>query len=430
MDNLFEEEFNTNRPLAVRMRPETFDDFFGQEKIIGPKTYLRNMIENNTLPSLILYGPSGTGKTTLATIISHKTDSRFVNLNATNVGIGELRKVIEDAHKFLKNTNKRTILFLDEIHRFNKSQQDVLLPFVEDGIVTLIGATTENPFFEVNRPLLSRLKLITLSSLTAQDIAKVLRRALTSSKGLGAKELECRESLLEAVGNFVHGDARMALNLLEQASAMVGFKGVLEREHFEAVIGRKIHSYDKNGNNHYDTASAFIKSMRGSDVDATLHYLARMIEAGEDPNFIARRIIICAAEDVGLADPQALVIANAAAQSSHMVGFPEARIILAEAATYIALAPKSNSAYLAIDKALHDVRHKNYGEVPLHLRDTHYGGAKLMGHGVRYKYPHDYPKVFVKQQYMPDNLLNARYYEPTSQGEENKLVKVWQERKK
>lgn len=278
-----------------------------------------------------------------------------------------MRNIIEDARKRVRSLQQRTILFLDEIHRFNKSQQDVLLPCVEDGTIILIGATTENPFFEVNRPLLSRLRLITLEALTPKAIGQILRRAITDEEvGLGKRRLQVTDEVLEDVGIFVNGDGRMALNILEQAAAMVPNEGTISIEVLEKVVGRRIYTYDKNGDSHYDTISAFIKSMRGSDVQATVHYLARMIEAGEDPNFIARRIVICAAEDVGLADPQALILANAAAQAAHMVGFPEARIILSEAACYVALAPKSNSAYLAIDAAIADVRHKDCGQVPDH----------------------------------------------------------------
>ncbi len=431
MDNLFETVTTVQKPLAVRMRPRTFDDFYGQEKIIGKGTYLRAMVEQDTVPSLLFYGPSGTGKTTLASIIAEETRSRFVTLNATNTGIAELRKVIDDAKKAQKNLGERTILFLDEIHRFNKSQQDVLLPFVEEGIVTLIGATTENPFFEVNRPLLSRLKLITLSSLEPVNIASVLRRALTDEEhGLGIKELQCEDAVLEGIGDFVNGDARMALNILEQVAAMVGLRGTITQEQVEEVLGRRIHTYDKKGDSHYDIISAFIKSMRGSHPQAVLHYLARMIEAGEDPNFIARRIVIAAAEDVGLADPQALVIANAAAQAAHFVGFPEARIILAEAATYVALAPKSNSTYVAIDRAIHDVRTMSCGEIPHHLRDAHYSGAAILGNGMDYKYPHDYKNGYVEQQYLPSPLEGRRYYDSKENGQEKELVEKWQERMK
>ena len=430
--NLFEnmEPVDPFEPLAVRMRPRSLDHFFGQEQVVGPGTFLRSMIEEDKVPSLLLYGPSGTGKTTLAKIISELTSSRFVMLNATNVGIGELRSTIEEAMRIRTSLHQRTILFLDEIHRFNKSQQDVLLPSVESGQIILIGATTENPFFEVNRPLLSRLRLLTLERLDATALVAILRHALTDEEyGLGKKALIVTDDLLEDIGRFVDGDARMALNILEQVGAMVRSGGEITIEIIEKVLGRRVYRYDKKGNNHYDVISAFIKSMRGSDPDAVLYYLARMIEAGEDPVFIARRIVICAAEDVGLADPQALVVANAAAQASHMVGLPEARIILSEAAVYVALAPKSNSAYLGIDAAIHAVRHKEQGEVPKHLRDAHYGGAKQLGHGVGYRYAQDYPNGYVEQQYLPDTLVGETFYTPLERGCEEELVKAWKARK-
>lgn len=430
--NLFEnmEPVDPFEPLAVRMRPRSLDHFFGQEQVVGPGTFLRSMIEEDKVPSLLLYGPSGTGKTTLAKIISELTSSRFVMLNATNVGIGELRSTIEEAMRIRTSLYQRTILFLDEIHRFNKSQQDVLLPSVESGQIILIGATTENPFFEVNRPLLSRLRLLTLERLDAAALVAILRRALTDEEyGLGKKALIVTDDLLEDIGRFVDGDARMALNILEQVGAMVRSGGEITIEIIEKVLGRRVYRYDKKGNNHYDVISAFIKSMRGSDPDAVLYYLARMIEAGEDPVFIARRIVICAAEDVGLADPQALVVANAAAQASHMVGLPEARIILSEAAVYVALAPKSNSAYLGIDAAIHAVRHKEQGEVPKHLRDAHYGGAKQLGHGVGYRYAQDYPNGYVEQQYLPDTLVGETFYTPLERGCEGEIVKAWKTRK-
>ena len=431
--NLFEnmEPVDPFEPLAVRMRPRSLDHFFGQEQVVGPGTFLRSMIEEDKVPSLLLYGPSGTGKTTLAKIISELTSCRFVMLNATNVGIGELRSTIEEAMRIRVSLQQRTILFLDEIHRFNKSQQDVLLPSVESGQITLIGATTENPFFEVNRPLLSRLRLLTLERLDATALVAILRRALIDEDyGLGKKSLIVTDDLLEDIGRFVDGDARMALNILEQVGAMVRTGGEITLEIVEKVLGRRVYRYDKKGNNHYDIISAFIKSMRGSDPDAVLYYLARMIEAGEDPVFIARRIVICAAEDVGLADPQALVVANAAAQAAHMVGLPEARIILSEAALYVALAPKSNSAYVGIDAAIQAVRHKEQGEVPKHLRDAHYGGAKQLGHGVGYRYAQDYSNGYVEQQYLPDALVDEKFYNPLERGLERDLVKDWEDRKR
>ena len=432
MDSLFDmTPTNTYEPLPVRMRPTTLDHLYGQEKAVGKGTFLRAMVEKDTIPSMLFYGPCGTGKTTLAGIIAKVSNSHFVNLNATNAGIGELRNIIEDARKRVRSLQQRTILFLDEIHRFNKSQQDVLLPCVEDGTIILIGATTENPFFEVNRPLLSRLRLITLEALTPKAIGQILRRAITDEEvGLGKRRLQVTDEVLEDVGIFVNGDGRMALNILEQAAAMVPDEGTISIEVLEKVVGRRIYTYDKKGDSHYDTISAFIKSMRGSDVQATMHYLARMIEAGEDPNFIARRIVICAAEDVGLADPQALILANAAAQAAHMVGFPEARIILSEAACYVALAPKSNSAYMAIDAAIADVRHKDCGQVPDHLKDSHYSGASKLGHGNTYKYAHNYPNGYVKQQYLPTPLVDATYYNGIKRGREEQLLHDWEERRK
>ena len=430
MDSLFDmTPTNTYEPLPVRMRPTKLDHLYGQEKAVGKGTFLRAMVEKDTIPSMLFYGPCGTGKTTLAGIIAKVSNSHFVNLNATNAGIGELRTIIEDARKRVRSLQQRTILFLDEIHRFNKSQQDVLLPCVEDGTIILIGATTENPFFEVNRPLLSRLRLITLEALTPKAIGQILRRAITDEEvGLGKRHLQVTDEVLEDVGIFVNGDGRMALNILEQAAAMVPDEGMITIEVLEKVVGRRIYTYDKKGDSHCDTISAFIKSMRGSDVQATVHYLARMIEAGEDPNFIARRIVICAAEDVGLADPQALILANAAAQAAHMVGFPEARIILSEAACYVALAPKSNSAYVAIDAAISDVRHKDCGQVPDHLKDSHYSGASKLGHGKAYKYAHNYPNGFVKQQYLPTPLVDATYYKGIKRGTEEQLLHDWEKR--
>lgn len=430
MDSLFDmTPTNTYEPLPVRMRPTKLDHLYGQEKAVGKGTFLRAMVEKDTIPSMLFYGPCGTGKTTLAGIIAKVSNSHFVNLNATNAGIGELRTIIEDARKRVRSLQQRTILFLDEIHRFNKSQQDVLLPCVEDGTIILIGATTENPFFEVNRPLLSRLRLITLEALTPKAIGQILRRAITDEEvGLGKRHLQVTDEVLEDVGIFVNGDGRMALNILEQAAAMVPDEGTITIEVLEKVVGRRIYTYDKKGDSHYDTISAFIKSMRGSDVQATVHYLARMIEAGEDPNFIARRIVICAAEDVGLADPQALILANAAAQAAHMVGFPEARIILSEAACYVALAPKSNSAYVAIDAGISDVRHKDCGQVPDHLKDSHYSGASKLGHGKAYKYAHNYPNGYVKQQYLPTPLVDATYYKGIKRGTEEQLLHDWEKR--
>ena len=393
------------QPLAEKMRPQTLSDFAGQKEIL--RGALGKMIAQGQTPSLIFFGEPGTGKTTLAKIIANTTASTFVKVNAALSGISELRGIVKEAQDQRKFYRKGTILFIDEIHRFNKGQQDFLLPYVEDGRITLIGATTENPFFEVNAALLSRVKIVRLSKLTTDDIKKILRRAVD------AEGFNVEERALEIIADFADGDARMALNLLEQAT----FAGKVTVESLRDLLGERIRRYDKKGDNHYDTASAFIKSMRGSDPDAAIFYLAKMIDGGEDLTFIARRIVICAAEDVGNADPQALILANAAAQAAQFVGLPEARIILAQAVTYIAAAPKSNSAYLAIDKALADTA----GDVPKHLRDTHYKGAKAFGHGVGYKYPHDFPNHFVRQQYLPDKKISERYYEPTTQGAEAKI---------
>ena len=403
------------QPLAERMRPKILADFAGQEKIL--RGVLGKMISEGQTPSLIFFGAPGTGKTTLAKIIANTTKSNFVKVNAALSGISELRGIVKEAEDQRKFYGKRTILFIDEIHRFNKGQQDFLLPYVEDGRIILIGATTENPFFEVNAALLSRVKIVRLEKLSPADIKKILRRAVETEKFI------VEERALEIIADFADGDARMALNLLEQAA----FNEKISVETLRDLLGEKIRRYDKRGDNHYDTASAFIKSMRGSDADAAIYYLAKMIDGSEDLNFIARRIVICAAEDVGNADPQALILANAAAQAAQFVGLPEARIILAQAVTYIAAAPKSNAAYLAIDKALADVKNSS-GEVPKHLRDTHYKGAKTFGHGVGYKYPHDFENHFVKQQYLPDKI-SARYYEPTEQGAEaqikQRLESLW-----
>ena len=392
------------QPLAERMRPKTLADFAGQEKIL--RGTLGKMIAAGQTPSLIFFGAPGTGKTTLAKIIANTTASNFVKVNAALSGLSDLRTIVKAAQDQRNFYRKGTILFIDEIHRFNKGQQDFLLPYVEDGRLTLIGATTENPFFEVNAALLSRVKIIRLEKLTIDDVKKILRRAVE------LENFSADERALDIIADVADGDARMALNLLEQAS----FSGEISVETLGELLGEKIRRYDKRGDNHFDTASAFIKSMRGSDADAAIFYLAKMIDGGEDLKFIARRIVICAAEDVGNADPQALILANAAAQAAQFVGLPEARIILAQAVTYIAGAPKSNAAYLAIDRALADV--KNFGgEVPKHLRDTHYKGAKFFGHGVGYKYPHEFANHFVKQQYLPDKI-SAHYYEPTEQGAE------------
>ena len=407
-------------PLASRMRPRNFNEYIGQEQILGKGRFLRRMIEEDKIPSMILYGPPGTGKTTLAKMIANMTKSNFERLNAVASGINDVRKLIDKANEQRKFYHKRTIIFLDEIHRFNKAQQDVLLPYVEDGRIILIGATTENPYFEVNHALLSRVRVIQLQPLTDEHITKILQMALTDTKrGLGKQKIQCDEKILAAIAQFASGDARIALNILEQASDIARENNNIINENIiDTLLEERIQKYDKNGDNHYDIVSAFIKSMRGSDPDAAIHYLARMLAAGEDINFIARRIAICAAEDVGNADPQALVIAMAAVQAVQFIGMPEARIPLAQAVTYVACAPKSNASYLAIDKALADVRAKDCGDVPIHLRDCHYKGAAKLGHGVNYKYAHDYPYHIVKQDYLPDKMKDTKYYTPTSNGYE------------
>ena len=401
--NLFEltsrEETKNFQPLAERMRPATLNEFVGQNDVL--KGYLSKMIESDHISSLILYGAPGTGKTTLAKIIANKTKSNFKKLNAALAGITDIKNVIKEAENQLYY-QRRTILFIDEIHRFNKSQQDVLLPYVEDGRLILIGATTENPFFEVNSALLSRVKIIRLEKLTAEDIEEILQRAVQ------IENLKVENEALKIIADFANGDARVALNILEQASS----SEKITIDTLKEIIGERTQFYDKNADNHYDVISAFIKSMRGSDADAAIFYLAKMIVGGEDINFIARRMVICAAEDVGNADPMALILANAAAQAAQLVGLPEARIPLAQAVAYIANAPKSNAAYLAIDTAINDVKTKDCGEVPVHLRDTHYKGAKYFHNGEGYKYPHDYANHFVEQQYLPDKLKNVKYYDP------------------
>ncbi len=417
---------NSAKPLAVRMRPQNFDEFVGQDDSVGKGRFLRVMIENDRIPSMILFGPTGTGKTTLAKMIASMTKSNFKQINAVSAGIADIRKIVDEAQEQRKFYQNRTIIFIDEIHRFNKGQQDVLLPYVEDGRLILIGATTENPYFEVNHALLSRVRVIRLHGLTDVQMTAIMKRALKDNKrGLGEYNVDCGEDELKTIAQISSGDARVALNLLEQAAMIAhNANSSITEDILEEIAGEKIQTYDKKGDNHYDTISAFIKSMRGSDPDAAVHYLARMIAAGEDVNFIARRVAICAAEDVGNADPMALVVAMAAVQAVQFVGLPEARIPLAEAVTYIASAPKSNAAYMAIDSALHDVRTKDCGSVPLHLRDAHYKNAEKLGHGVAYKYPHDYNDHFIVQQYMPSKIIGTKYYKPTDNGRE-KYIKEY-----
>ncbi len=425
-------------PLALRMRPRTLDEFVGQSELVGPGRFLRRVIQSDSLPSLLFFGPPGTGKTTLANIVAHSTGAHFEEMNAVSAGVADIRKAVDKARERLLRTNRRSILFIDEIHRFNKSQQDALLPHVENGTITLIGATTENPYFEVNSPLLSRMRVLRLQALSREEIIGILKGALADQeRGLGTYNVSAADDVLGLLSDRASGDARVALNLLEQMVLMLAAETdesapavVLTREVVETVAVEKFQAYDKKGDNHYDVTSAFIKSMRGSDPDAALHYLARMIEGGEDPRFIARRIVICAAEDVGNADPAALMLAVAAMQAAELVGWPEARIPIAQAVAYIAAAPKSNAAYLAIDRALADVRERDCGPVPAHLRDSHYRGAQLLGHGKGYQYPHDYPGGFVGQQYLPDALTGASYYQPTEYGKEKTLAALMQERQK
>ena len=423
MDSLFTSM--APKPLADKLRPKNLVDFVGQEKVIGKNSYLRRMIENDSIPSIIFYGPPGTGKTTLAKVIAELTGSIFESINAVSSGVPELRKLLASAVERQRAGIGRTIIFIDEIHRFNKAQQDVLLPYVENGTIVLIGATTENPFFEINSPLLSRMKVIRLEQLTAEDIKKIIKRALADkANGYGDRGFKIKDEAIDVIANFANGDARRALNVLEQAIAMLPEDSKeLDINVLRLVLGNVVLQYDKNGDYHYDIISAFIKSMRGSDADAALHYLARLIESGEDVRFIARRILICASEDVGNADPMALLVANAAAQAAHFIGLPEAQIPLSQAVCYIANAPKSNSCYMGIAKAIEDVRIKNCGQVPKHLRDAHYPGAAKLGNGTGYLYPHDYSGGHVKQQYLPDALADVKYYEPKPIGEEKELVR-------
>lgn len=411
------EQLKSKAPLAERLKPVNMEEFIGQEHILGPGKLLRRAVEADRIQSIILYGPPGTGKTSLARVIANTTKSEFTQVNAVTSGIKELREVIEAAKQMLGMHHKRTILFIDEIHRFNKAQQDGLLPAVEDGTVILIGATTENPYFEVNSALVSRSMIFQLKALSADNITRILNRALSDSdKGLGHLNLRIATPELEFLASYAGGDARKALNALELAALTTpaGVDGIshLERNVLEDCLQKKHLIYDRNGDYHYDVISAFIKSIRGSDPDAALHYMARMIASGEAPEFIARRMLIAAAEDIGNAEPLGLVIANAAFEAVHKVGMPEARIILAQACTFLAKAPKCNAAYMAINQALKDIEEKECGSVPVHLKDASYPGAKKLGHGSGYLYPHDYPGHWVEQQYLPDEMAGTVYYRP------------------
>ncbi|MBI4684530.1 MAG: replication-associated recombination protein A [Nitrospirae bacterium] len=411
--SLFNKPENLKDPLAYRMCPRTLDEYVGQEHILGEGKLLRRAIEADRITSIILYGPPGTGKTALAKVIANKTNAHFEWLNAATVGLDELRKVIKKA-KTQKSEGVRTILFLDEIHRFNKLQQDALLPDVEEGNVTLIAATVENPFFYVNSALLSRSQVFELKPLSREDLLRVLRNALIDKeKGLGNLTISFKDDCLEHIAKMADGDARKALSALEIAvlTTPADEKGeiLITKKISEESIQKKAVVYDKKGDQHYDTISAFIKSMRGSDPDAAIYYLAKMLYAGEDPRFIARRIVICAAEDVGLKDPTALILATSALKAVELVGMPEARIPLAEAVIYIANAPKGNAAYVAIEEAMKDVASEETLDVPDHLKDSHYPGAKELGHGSGYKYPHDYPEGLVDQEYLKKK---KKYYKP------------------
>lgn len=418
-------------PLASRMRPRTLDEVVGQEHIIGPDRLLSRAIRADRIGSLIFYGPPGTGKTTLAQVIANTTHARFVQINATTAGKKDMEEAVQKAKDALGMDERKTILFVDEIHRFNKAQQDFLLPFVEDGTLTLIGATTENPYFEVNRALVSRSRVFELRPLTQTDLEKLLRRAIMDERGLGKMDVRVDEDAISFLSDMANGDARAALNALELGALTTspGEDGaiVITKDIAAECIQRRVLNYDKDGDNHYDTVSAFIKSMRGSDPDAAVYYLARMLYAGEDVKFIARRIMICAAEDVGNADPQALVVAVAASEAVERIGMPESQIILSQAASYVACAPKSNSACKAIFDAMDSVRTEPTGGVPLHLRDSHYSGAKDLGRGVTYRYPHDYGNHYVEQQYLPDELKGRRFYVPSDNGYE-RGIRMWLER--
>jgi putative ATPase len=426
-----ESKHDQNRPLAARMRPRTLDEFLGQTHILGPGQLLRRAIEADRIQSLIFYGPPGTGKTSLAQIIAHQTRCKFERLSGVESNVADMRRVLSAAANRLENKGQPTILFIDEIHRFNKAQQDVLLPDVESGVVRLIGATTHNPFFFVNSPLVSRSQIFELRPLSEAELYQLLERALKDDeRGLASLNVRADEVALRHLAKLADGDARKALNALEIGALTTppGATGVIQVDlpAAEQSIQKKAIVYDDE-DAHYDTISAFIKSMRGSDPDAALYWLAKMIHAGEDPRFIARRIVIHAAEDVGLADPMALVLANAAFQAAEFIGWPEARIPLAEATIYIATAPKSNSTVMAIGAAMKDVESGRTLPVPEHLRDAHYRGAKRLGHGEGYQYAHDFPDHFVVQDYLG---AAKQYYEPTEQGAEKKVkerLERWKE---
>ena len=426
--NIFEMQYQNSikkeGPLAERMRPLNLNEFVGQEHIVGQGKILNRAIEADKLTSAIFYGPPGTGKTTLAKIIANTTNKNFTTLSAVTSGIKDIKEKISYAIDELSIYNKRTILFIDEIHRFNKAQQDALLPYVENGTIILIGATTENPYFEVNPALISRSLIFEFKSIDIEDIKAVVLKSLADKRGYGNRKVEIDEDALTHIAEYANGDIRSALNALElgvettcETDGMIKINLDIASE----CIQRKKIDYDKNGDNHYDTISAFIKSMRGSDPDAAVYWLAKMIKAGEDPKFIARRIIICASEDVGNADPRALEVAVNAFRAVEIIGFPEGRITLAHAAIYTACAPKSNAVVIAIDKAMEAVEKESH-EVPAHLKDSHYKGAEKLNRGIEYKYPHDYEKFYIKQQYMPETIKTI-FYEPKESGYESKIKK-------
>lgn len=425
-----EQSMDKESPLAARLRPTTLDEVVGQKHIIGKDKLLYRAIKADKISSIIFYGPPGTGKTTLAKVIACTTSADFKQINATSAGKKDMEEVVAQAKNTLGMYGKKTILFVDEIHRFNKGQQDYLLPFVEDGTIILIGATTENPYFEVNSALISRSIVFELKPLEKEEIKVLLTRAVyDKEKGLGAYQADIDEDALDFLADISNGDARSALNAIEL--------GVLTTERSEdgkihitlnvatECIQKRVIKYDKTGDNHYDTISAFIKSMRGSDPDATIYYLARMLYAGEDVAFIARRIMICASEDVSNADPNALVVATAAAQAVERLGMPEARIVLAQAATYVACAPKSNSAIMAIDEALELVKNERTATIPSYLKDAHYGGAAKLGHGIGYQYAHNFPNHYVKQQYLPDEIKDKVFYHPVNHGYEKNIIEYF-----
>lgn len=417
---------NRKEPLAYRMSPRTLDEYVGQRHIIGEGKLLRRMIEADQLSSIILFGPPGTGKTALARLIALRTSSEFVKLNAVTAGVSDIKKVISDTHNPIFNSKGRTVLFIDEIHRFNKLQQDALLPHVEDGTIILIGATTENPFFEVNKAVISRSTVLKLEPLENDDIVAILNAAITNvERGLGELQISIDPDAIQFMADMSNGDARMALNALELASVTTkpDASGMIHIDisvASECMQKRSI-AFDSGGESHYDNISAFIKSMRGSDPDAAVFYLARALHAGEDIEFLARRILICASEDVGLANPNAILVAMAAYQGIMAVGMPEARILLSEAAIMVATSPKSNSSYIAIERALEDVQNQNGGPVPMHIRNAPAKGMKDLGYGVGYKYPHDFPGHYVYQQYLPDSRRDVTFYMPSDNGYELKI---------